>query len=539
MDLILHNGNLYTMDEDKPKAQAVAIKDGIIKAVGRDDEILAMKGQDTEVIDLGAKTTIPGFNDSHIHLIGYAVELGRVDLNGVKSIDEIIERYKKFIKENNIAPGTMVFGRGWNENFFEGERRTPTKEDLDKASDVHPIYATRACGHVGCANSAALKHFGIDKNTPDIPGGEIYKNAQGELTGLFSETAQQAFRVAQKLDTADVEDLILRALPNLAKLGITSLHSDDFQRGATDKAVCDAYINLAKAGKLTVRINQKCRALNLEGYKEMLKMPQVDVAIAPYFKLGPVKIMSDGSLGGRTAFMKEDYHDDPGNKGIPIYTKEEFEAIVTVTHNSDRCVAIHAIGDEAIQWCMDAIKKAQAENPKPHLRHCIVHCQITDEVLIQGFKDNNIIAYIQPIFIHADWSTVANKVGSKKAATSYAFKTLKDMGVPIPFGTDCPVDPVDPFKNLHCAITRTDLFGKPEGGFNPNEALSPHEAVHSYTVDGAYTSYEENVKGKLKEGMYADITVLSKDLFTIKPEEILKTEAVMTVFDGKIIYRNL
>jgi len=526
------------MDSDKPKAEAMAMASGFIKAIGSNDEILALKNDSTELIDLKGKTVIPGLNDSHLHLLFYAIELGRVALHGVKSIDEIIERVKAFIKVNNIPPGTPVMGWGWNQNFFEGEKINPSRYDLDKASDKHPIFVARACGHVGCANSAMIKYFSIDKNTPEVPGGEIVRDKDGEPTGIFTENAKAIFRTIQVFNTEEIEELIIRALPHYAKLGITSVHSDDFGDATPYKSVYEAYVNLVKAGKLTVRVNEKCRVPGLENYKIMLNdLPHVDGDVAPYFKLGPVKIMADGSLGGRTAFMKEDYHDDPGNRGIPIYSHEEFDAIVELVHNMGRQVAIHAIGDETMQWCMDAIKKAQAKNPKNDIRHAIVHCQITDMPLLKEFKENNIVAYIQPIFIHTDWSTVASRVGEAKASTSYAFKTLKDMGVPIPFGTDSPVDPLDPFANIYCAVTRKDLSGKPEQGFNPKEALSVEEAVYAYTADGAYTSYEEDKKGKLKAGMFADAVVLTKDIFTINPMEIPKTKVDMTVFDGKVIYR--
>lgn len=525
------------MDKNNPNAQAVAISNGIIKAVGKDEEVLTLKGESTKTVNLGGKTAIPGFNDSHLHLLFYAIELGRVNLNGVKSANEIVERFKKFIDSNNIPEGTPVLGWGWNQNFFEGDKVNPTKYDLDKASLTHPIYASRACGHVGCANSAMLKHFNIDKNTPDVPGGGIDRDENGEPIGIFSENARMIFRAAQVFDTKEIEGHILKALPDFARFGITSVHSDDFSDATPYKAVYEAYINLAKAGKLNIRVNEKCRTFGIENYKSLLELPQVDKDVAPYFKLGPVKIMADGSLGGRTAYMKEDYHDDPGNRGIPVYTEEEFNEIAKLVHSNDRYLTVHAIGDATIQLCMDTFKKLQAENPKPHLRHSVIHCQITDEALLKEFKQNNAIAYIQPIFIHADWSTVAAKVGSSKAATSYAFKTLKDMGVPIPFGTDCPVDPLNPFKNIYCAVSRKDLFGNPPNGFNPNEALSVHEAVYAYTVDCAYTSGEEELKGMLKIGMYADIAVLTKDIFTVLPEEILDTEVDMTVFDGKIIYQ--
>ena len=537
MDLILLNGNFYTMDDEKKNAQAVAVKDGIIKAVGTDAEISAMKTAETEVIDLGGKTVIPGFNDSHLHLLGYAARLSMVELSGVKSIDDMINRFKEFIEKHNIPAGTFVYGSGWNQNLFEGEKINPTKYDLDKASSVHPIYASRACGHVGCVNTAMLKHFGIDKNTPEIPGGEIVREESGEPIGMFNENAMLIFRNAQVVDQAGIEELVLKAAPNLNAMGVTSVQSDDFTDRTPYKDVYNAYVNLSKAGKMTLRVNEQCRMAGLENYKKMLELPQVDADVAPYFKLGPVKILADGSLGARTAFMKEDYHDMPGERGIPIYGREEFNAIVKLCHEKGRPVAIHAIGDAIMQWCMDEIKKNQRENPKPHVRHGIIHCQITDEALLKEFKEHNVVAYIQPIFIHADWVVVEDRVGPALAHTSYAFKTLKDLGVYIPFGTDCPVESFDPFKNIYCAVTRKDLHGKPESGYNPHEALSVYEAVYAYTVDSAYASYEEDVKGKIKVGMYADMAVLTKNIFEIKHEEILETEVALTVFDGKVVYR--
>ncbi|MCL2566263.1 MAG: amidohydrolase [Defluviitaleaceae bacterium] len=536
MDLILYNGNLYTMDKEKEKAQAVALKDGLIAALGSDGDILALKSEHTKVIDLKGKTAIPAFNDSHCHLLGYAIGLSMLDLNGVKSIDEMIERFKAFIKDNNIPAGQEVRGFGWNQNLFEGEQRNPTKYDLDKVSTAHPIYATRACHHVAVVNSTLLEGYGIDKNTPEVSGGEIVREQSGEPIGIFNETAMSLVKKDKVLDAEEIKALVLKAMPNLASMGITSVQSDDFTPRTPFGAVYEAYVNLAKAKKMTFRVNEQCRASGLENYKKMLELKQVDKDVAAYFKLGPVKILADGSLGGRTAFMKEDYYDQPGNKGIPIYGKEEFDAIVDLCHEKDRPVAIHAIGDAIMQWCIDAVKRVQKANPKPGLRHGIIHCQITDEELLREFKANNVIAYIQPIFIHADWGVVADRVGEAKARTSYAFKTLKDLGVYIPLGTDCPVEGFDPFKNIYCAVTRKDLHGQPEGGYNPHEALSVYEAVYAYTADSAYASYEEDVKGRIKAGMYGDIAVLSKNIFEVKHEEILETEVEMTVFDGKIIY---
>ena len=535
MNLIIHNANVKTMDKANPTAQAIALKGSFIAAVGSNEEILALATADTKIIDAMGKTLIPGFNDSHMHLLGYAGELSTVDLNGTTSIDEMLERIKTFIAKNNIPAGSVVKGSGWNQNFFT-EGRNPNRYDLDKVSTEHIIITDRACHHVCAVNSMALAHFGVDRNTPDVEGGEIIKDENGEPLGLLTENARTLNKTIKPLEVSEIEALILNAAPNLAKMGLTSIQSDDFTAISSFDNVYEAYTNLVKAGKLTFRVNQQCRALGLAAYEKIMGMEQTSEQISPYYKLGPIKVMADGSLGARTALMLEDYADAPGTKGVPIYSQDELESIAALAHNNDRPLAIHAIGDGAMAMSLSAIKKAKAANPKNDIRHGIVHCQITDNSMLKDFSDNNIIAYIQPIFIHADWPIVAARVGSEKASTSYAFKTLKSTGVHIPFGTDCPVEKFNPFNNLYCAITRKDLGGAPEQGYNPTEALSPEQAVYSYTAEGAYASYEENVKGMLKPGMYADMVILSKDIFAEKPEEILTTEVETTIFDGKIIY---
>jgi len=535
MDLIIHNANIKTMDKENPAAQAIAVKAGIIEVVGSNEGILALASTETKIIDAGGKTLIPGFNDSHMHLLGYAGELSTVDLNGTASIDEMIARIKDFIAKNNIPAGSIVMGSGWNQNFFT-EKRNPDRYDLDKASTEHIIMADRACHHICSVNSTALAHFAIDKNTPDVEGGEIVRDENGEPLGIFAENARSLIKSNKSLEISEIEALILKAAPNLAKMGLTSIQSDDFTAQSPSERVYAAYTNLAKAGKLTFRVNQQCRALGYSAYEKIMTMEQTNEETSPYYKLGPIKVMADGSLGARTALMLEDYHDAPGTKGIPIYAQDELDKIAALAHNGGRALAIHAIGDGAMAMSISAIKKAKSANPKNDIRHGIVHCQITDSSMLKDFSDNDITAYIQPIFIHADWPIVASRVGEEKASTSYTFKTLKSTGVHTPFGTDCPVEKFNPFNNLYCAITRKDLNGQPENGYNPAEALSPEEAAYCYTAEGAYASYEENVKGMLRKGMYGDMVILSEDIFAESPEKILGCEVEMTVFDGKVIY---
>jgi len=537
MNLILSCGKFYTMDKDNPHAEAVAIKDGIIKAVVSDADILKLKTENTEIVELNGKAVVPGFNDSHFHMINTSGKITMVDLAGTGSIDELINRFKEFIKENNIAEGTVVIGSGWSQSFFK-EKRDPTRYDLDKISDAHPIIAVRACYHICSLSSLALIHYGIDKDTAPQEGGEIVKDENGEPNGILCEhDAWKVYQSGDAFSIAELEERILIVVSHLSKMGITSVHSDDFSERAHYNSVYNAYVNLAKAGKLNVRVSQKCRSAKLDDYKKMLELPQVDESVAPYFKLNSVKIMADGGLGARTAYLKEDYHDDPGNRGMPLYTKEEFEAIVELAHEKDMPVAVHAIGDETIEWCMDAVKKAQRKSPKPNIRHGIIHCTVTDKKLLDDFKDNNIVAYVQPIFIDMGWDFISDRVGAEKSATIYAFKSLMDMGVKIPFGSDSPVETYNPFKNIYCAVTRKGLQGLPGSGFNPTEALSVHEAVYAYTTDGAYASYEEDVKGIIKPGMYADMAVLERDIFESEPERLKDTEVEMTIFDGKIVYK--
>jgi len=535
VDLIIHNAHIKTMDKSKPCAEAIAVKGGLIAAVGNNEEILAMAAQNTKTIDLNGKTLIPGFNDSHMHLLGYAGELKMVDLNGTASVDEMVDRVKSFIEKNSIPAGSIVLGSGWNQNFF-GEKRNPNRYDLDKASTEHIIITDRACHHVCAINSKALEHFGINKNTPDFEDGEIVRDESGEPIGLFTENARSLIKNNKQLEISEIEELILSAAPNLAKMGLTSVQSDDFTASQPYERVYTAYSNLAKAGKLTFRVNQQCRASGYDAYEKIMAMEQTDDKTGPYYKLGPIKVMADGSLGARTALMLEPYADAPETKGIPIYPQGELDKIAALAHDGGRALAIHAIGDGAMAMSLQAIKKAKSANPKNNMRHGIVHCQITDASMLKDFSDNDITAYIQPIFIHADWPIVAARVGAEKASTSYAFKTLKDSGVHIPFGTDCPVEQFNPFNNLYCAITRKDLTGSPAEGYNPAEALCVDEAVYCYTAEGAFASYEENVKGMLKEGMYADMVALSKNIFDERHEEILNTEVEMTIFDGKVIY---
>jgi len=245
----------------------------------------------------------------------------------------------------------------------------------------------------------------------------------------------------------------------------------------------------------------------------------------------------DGSLGAKTASLTYDYADDPGNRGILCYTEEELDEMVSLAHKNNISVAIHGIGDNAIYMIFNSIKKAQDECHRDDARHGIVHCQIVDETLTNLFKEMDVLALVQPIFLHYDLHIVESRVGKEKAKLTYNYKTMMDLGIHVSFGTDCPVEDLNPLNCIYCAVTRKDLNGYPENGFNPDEKVSVYEAVYDYTVGSAYASFEENIKGKILKGMLADLTVLNEDIFKIEEDKIKDVVVDLTMVDGKIVYK--
>ena len=534
MDIIIYNGHIRTMDSLNPLVSALAIKDGQIEALGADGDVLALKTGQTRLIDAAGRCIIPGLNDSHMHLLGYAAGKSGVDLSKARSAREITALIRNHIDEKKLPEGALVTGRGFNDNMFT-EKGFPTRLDLDAASTKHPVYIARACHHIAVANSLLINRSGIGRDTA-VEGGEVLHFDDGEPNGILTENAMGLVKIDREpMTTAQIRELIALAAPELAALGITSVQTDDFSGLFPRKAVLEAYSSMALEGKLNFRVTEKRRGPTPEDCREVLSLKVPD-GIERFFRLGPVKLFADGSLGGHTAYMQEDYKDKPGYRGVPIYERESFAALVDLVHKSGGDVAVHAIGDGAIAMTLDAIEASQKANPRPEARHGIVHAQITTPLLLERFKSLNVFAYIQPIFLHADALITDARVGTEKAATSYAFKTLMDSGVPVPMGTDCPVEPLDPFDNIYCAVTRKGLTGLPAGGFYPAQALSAEEAVRAYTLDSAYASREEHIKGMLAPGYAADLAMLSRNIFTEPTEAIPGTVSVLTIVDGRVVY---
>ena len=536
-DIVFVNGKIYTMDKNNPRAEAVGVKGNKIVKVGTNEELLNLKNGETSIIDLEGKSMVPGFNDSHIHLLncGYAMTLA--DLKGTKSIDDICEKMTAFISINNIKDGDWVLGRGWNQDYFLGDKVFPSRYDLDRISKDHPIMITRACGHVAAINSKAIEELNMDKEIPNIEGGEIDLDDNGQVLGLVRENAIGFVKKLIPSHSIDeIKKMIKSGAEALNKEGITSVGSDDFGAlpGADYEDIIQAYRDLSQNNEINMRVYEQVRFKDLDSVKNFYKKGYKTGLGDERFKIGPLKLMLDGSLGARTAALNGPYKDDENARGVVTMSQEALDSYVQEAHDNDSHVAIHGIGDRSIYMSLEAIEKAM-DGQENKLRHGIVHVQITDDYILDKLKDLNVLAYIQPIFLDYDWNIVKDRVGEEREKTSYNWKRMVESGVPIACGSDAPVETFNVLKGIYQAVTRKDLEGKPEQGWLIDQALTVDEAIYGYTMGGAYASFEEDIKGSIEVGKLADMVVLSQDIKGVHPDEIKDIKVDMTIFDGKIV----
>lgn len=533
MKTILHNGKFYL--NEGCFAEAVLIDGGIIEAVGTNDQIVAL-APDAEKHDLLGKTALPGFIDSHMHLYNVGIIRGNIMLNNAASLAEIKDRTLAFINEHNPEKGTVLFGRGWNQDYFTGDKIMPTRHDLDAITTDYPLVFTRACGHVLIANTPAIEKAGVTRDTAQVEGGDFELDPDGSPNGIFKENAQDLISGALELEPTidDLKETLKSAMAYAAQNGITSVQTNDlYDEGAYP--MYTAYDQLAQEGNATVRAYLQCCFNSVEVYREFLSRGFVTGMGNDFRKIGPLKLFADGSLGARTALMRNDYADTPGTRGIRCIEPETLLEYVKLSKENNMQVAVHAIGDGAIEMVLDAYESVYPNGENPN-RNAIIHCQITDEGILNRFAKNNISALVQPIFLHYDMHITSDRVGDDLAKTSYAFGTMDKLGIHNSYGSDSPVEDLNPFENIYCAVTRKDLKGYPEGGWNGGEAVSVGRAIDHYTIDSAYNSFEEDRKGRIEAGYFADIVVLSDDIFTIPQSDIKNLKAVMTMVDGKIVY---
>ena len=542
-ELIFINGDVYTGSAttltkggqvaisgatELGRVQAFAVAGGKISATGTNEEIQRLKGPATRVVDLGGHFAMPGFNDAHTHLASGGTEKLNVDLVGVKSLDEMKQRIADHAKQ--AAPGDWVIGGGWDHTLWT-DQRLPTREDIDSVTNGHPAILSRVDGHISIANTAALKAGGISAQTPDPHGGKIDHDAKGEPTGILRETARDAvFSKVPPPTVAQRRRGIELALADAAQWGVTS---------AQDNSAWEdflVYEQLEKEGKLTLRISEW---LPFDAPVEKLQaMRAHHAANDPMLHTAMLKGFMDGSLGSRTAAMLAPYSDDPKNSGLPRYEEEALIQKTTERLKAGYQIGFHAIGDRANRMALEAFTEAmrripiKAELPDPRLR--IEHAQVVAPEDVKKFKDQRVIASMQPNHLLTDMNWAESRVGAERAKHSYAWKEFLDDGVVLAFGTDYPVEPITPFRGLYAAVTRKNEAGTKE--YVPEQKITIHQAIAAYTTGAAYAQFAENEKGTLRPGMLADFVVLDRDITKVDPPEILKTKVLRTVVGGKTVY---
>jgi predicted amidohydrolase YtcJ len=546
-DLVLTNGNIVTMDKDFPRAEALAVKGDTVVAVGSEREIKKyIDKKETKVIDLQGKLALPGFNDSHVHFIDGGQALMSISLDGVSSREEIQRRVRE--KVQSKKEGDWITGGGWDQEILPG-KRWPTKELLDEVAPNNPVVLSRICGACTLVNSYVLRISEITKETPNPPGGIIVKDpVTGEPTGILHWKAMDLIKrprpSAEESHERDRKAAQL-ALKEAARFGVTSVQDVP---GSTDTAppgVWDEEIAVLKElldeGTLTVRVYAgvplTSAAEKIRDYKEW-KRTLVDNH--RLLTLGVVKGFIDMTLGSSTALLAEPYKNNPSTSGLMLMTQEELNEIVVLYDKEKFQLAIHAIGDKGVHIVLNAFEEAIRRNGRRDARHHIEHATVILPEDIPRFSALGAIPSVQPVFGPSYGQTIQSffedRLGKERSRYTNIWRTLDQAGARLAFGTDWPVESLNPMEGIYSAVTRKSIADKAGAAWLPEESIPVEKAVEFYTLGSAYASFEEDIKGSLQAGRLADIIVLSKDIFTIPEEEILKTEVVYTILGGKIIY---
>jgi len=507
--LLLANGKIYTLNPARPRASAIAFTHG--RVVAFDDVALSARDAQTQVIDLRGRAVVPGLVDHHIHFTAYAASLARVNLDGARALAEAVARVAARVR--TAQPGEWIFGMGWNHQDWVAPV-FPTKAPLDAVAPNNPVVLNRKDGHSAWLNTAALRAANLTRDTPDPAGGVIDRDASGEPTGILRENALDLLPEDKRgFDAANLsDDVLLNAIQTAHKLGLTGIHNVE---GADALRL---FQHLRAQDKLTLRVTHTLPAHNLE---HALALGLRGGFGDEFLRIAGVKMFADGSLGSQTAWMLEPFEGHPANCGIATTPPAEIERLARLAAGAGMLVCTHAIGDRANREVLNVYAKLRAEGLTAPLR--IEHAQHLHPADLPRFATLNVIASMQPIHCTSDYQMTDALLGARGRYT-YAFKSLLNAGATLTFGSDCPVETLDPWVGIHAAVTRERANGEPSGGWYPEEKLSVEEAVRAY------------IGTPLREGDRGDALVLSQDIFEIPPREILETRVEHTVVGGQVVY---
>jgi predicted amidohydrolase YtcJ len=545
-DTIYIHGNIYTgvvggsSFHVVQRAQAMAVKDGRIQLVGDENDVIKAKGPATVTVDLKGRFVMPGFNDAHMHLANAGFKKLTVDLTGVHSLEEFRARIRSRVETAEL--NEWIVGSGWDETLWP-VKELPTRWDIDEVTNDHPVYMERIDGHVGVANTLALKMARVTLATKDPEGGQIGRDVSGQPNGILRETAKD---LVTSIIPPPSDDKRLRAiqtaLQDIASNGVTSVqdYSDSSSADANWKDF-QMFEQLERDGKLTARISEW---LPFDEPVEILQQHRAAHSQSdPMLHTGMLKAYMDGSLGSHSAAMLQPYSDDPKNSGLPRYEQAKLNQMAAERLEAGFQLGFHAIGDKATQMALDAFEQAEvgakakgvrAQDGTQNYRLRIEHAQATNPLQVARFRELHVIASMQPCHLLTDMHWALARLGPTRAPHSYAWSEFLNHGVTLAFGTDYPVEPVNPFRGLYAAVTRKSEDGKQE--YYPRQKLTIEQAIAAYTTGSAYAEFAEKEKGTIAPGKLADFVVLDRDITAIAPEKILDTRVLQTVLGGKTVY---
>lgn len=521
---ILTNGKIYTMDDSQPTATAVAMRDGNIIAVGNDDEIRQLGGNE---VDLDGRCVLPGLHDSHVHFEGFSLALSEIDLLDTASLEEALARIKA--RADATPEGEWLRGRGWTQADW-ASHAFPTSAELDAVTGNRPAYLRHRSGHAGWANAIALRMAGINANTPDPSGGQIQRDAAGNPTGILFETAMEL--VAAQIPPYSEEQIIAAMRQGQEycwKVGLVGVHDFD---GLTCFRALQA---LQRNGELGLRI--------VKNIPSALVDHAIGVGLRSGFgdewiRIGGIKMFADGALGPRTALMIESYEGEPDNRGMSVLDKEEMMEIAHKAYKNQLAITVHAIGDQAVHDVLDICESIQTAGygTPPAVPNRIEHVQIVHPMDHHRLGELDVIASMQPIHATSD-ITIAERNWGSRTKDSYALRTMLNSGATVVFGSDSPVEPVEPLIGIHAAVTRQRADSTPTGGWHPEQAFTMQETIHAFTTAAAITSRQQFRAGSITPGKLADLTILESDIFEAQGAGILEVGIAATIVGGEFKYQ--
>jgi len=528
-DLIISNAKIWTVDKSLPTAQAVAVLGDRIVAVGSTTGVDAWRGPHTRVIDAGGKVLLPGFNDAHVHFVSGGMQLTNVQLNDATTPEEFARRIGERAK---VTPkGEWIVGGNWDETKWNPPNM-PTKELIDAVTPDTPVFVSRYDGHMGLANSVALRLAGVTAETPDPPGGTVVRDDQGNPTGALKDAATDYIdKVIPPLTHEQRLKIVKRALAYAASVGVTSV-----QHLVASYEDIGVYSELLDRGELTTRIYA---APSITHVDDLAKLGIGRAFGGPYLRVGALKAFADGSLGSGTAYFYEPFLNQGNNRGLLADEMHPISLMRDRYMKADAAglqICTHAIGDEGISTILDLYAEVEKAHGETDRRLRIEHAQHMAAKDFDRFAQLHVIASVQPYHAIDDGRFAESHIGHDRAGRTYAFRTFLDHGVRLAFGTDWEVAPLDPLLTVYAAVTRATLDGKNPNGWFPQQKLSVAEAVEAYTMGSAYAEFQEKEKGSITPGKLADMVLLSDDIFSIAPEKIRDVHVAKTFVGGKLVF---